>query len=96
MTFWAREQDVVVGAGVERRVEVDKVDRFVLDAFTEYIEIVAKEKLVQCVSLPSLCDIRLFYIGYCISTVDRQKRPVVTPAPVLTRQVYVAKKQTVT
>ena len=35
------EQDVVVGVGVERRVEVDQVDRLILDVAAEDVEVVA-------------------------------------------------------
>lgn len=35
------EQDVVVGVRVERRVEVDEIDRLVLDVSSQHVEVVA-------------------------------------------------------
>jgi hypothetical protein len=34
------EEDVVVGVGVERGIEVDQIDRFILDVSAEDVEVV--------------------------------------------------------
>ena len=45
------EQEIVVALGIERRVEVDEVNGFVLDVFLEDVEIVAEEELIHAKSL---------------------------------------------
>src|ERR1039457_6422514 len=45
------EQEIVVALGVERRVEVDEVNGFVLEVLAEHLQVVAEEKLVHPASL---------------------------------------------
>ena len=41
------EEEVVVALGIERRVEVDEVNGFVLDVLAEHHQVVAEEELIH-------------------------------------------------